>query len=122
MSRITILLLVSLISLSFGIAQAADVTLRWDPNDPTPDGYRIFVRDEGHQYDYNQPAWEGQATSATIHNLADSVVHHFVVRAFKGNITSADSNEVTFQGSGEVAVSPVKGFSIWSILLYILSQ
>jgi hypothetical protein len=29
---------------TYSIPQTAEVTLAWDPNDPAPDGYRIFQR------------------------------------------------------------------------------
>ena len=40
---------------------AASVSLRWDPNDPAPEGYRVFARISHKVYNYNQPDWEGAA-------------------------------------------------------------
>lgn len=47
----------------------AEFTIRWDPNDPTPDGYAVYAREDGQTYDYSQPLWEGQETETTIDYL-----------------------------------------------------
>ena len=78
-------------------AQAAQVTLAWDANDPVPDGYLIFQRLQGGVYDYSQPVWSGSETTCTIDNLADNTTYDFVVRAYVGTSESGDSNEVSFQ-------------------------
>ena len=44
---------------------SAQATLAWDPNDPAPEGYRIFQRIEGQTYDYSQPVWSGPGTTWT---------------------------------------------------------
>ncbi len=78
------------------LSQAAQVTLTWDPNDPVPDGYCIYLRTEGQAYDYSQPCWTGYGTIANVYGLEDSVAYYFVVRAFVGIQESADSTEVKF--------------------------
>ncbi|MBR9980169.1 MAG: fibronectin type III domain-containing protein, partial [Desulfatitalea sp.] len=78
-------------------AHAAQVTLAWDANDPIPDGYRVFQRTEGGGYNDASPAWSGTSTSATVNNLAENTTYYFVVRAFSGNLESANSNEVTYR-------------------------
>jgi hypothetical protein len=80
------------------LSHAANVTLRWDPNDPTPDGYRIFMRQRGQSYNYSQPAWQGTATTCTITTLQDEVTYYFVVRAFMSDppLESADSIEISY--------------------------
>lgn len=78
------------------LTQAAQVTLTWDPNDPAPDGYSIYLRIEGQAYDYSQPCWTGYDTIATVYGLEDNVAYYFVVRAFVGVQESADSIEVKF--------------------------
>ena len=35
---------------TYTVPQTAEVTLAWDANDPTPDGYRVFRRLEGQVY------------------------------------------------------------------------
>jgi hypothetical protein len=81
------------------IVQAATVTLAWDPNDPTPDGYSVFQRLEGQAYDYSSPVWPQQGddptqTTCTIEGLADDTSYYFVVRANVGSDVSGDSNEI----------------------------
>jgi hypothetical protein len=83
-------------------SQALDVTLVWDANNESDlAGYRVFARQAGHAYDYENPAWEGTQTTCTLQDLPDNTVHCFVVRAFDTqNFESADSVEVTTDGSG----------------------
>jgi hypothetical protein len=88
---------------TYGVPQTAEVTLAWDPNDPSPDGYRIYQRSEGKSYDYNQPCWTGPGTTGTVYNLEWDTTYYFVVRAYAGNQESADSEEVSF-----VTASPVQ--------------
>lgn len=83
------------------MAQAAQVTLTWDPNNPTPEGYRVFQRLGGEDYDYTAPVWPKTGddpiqTSCTIDDLADDTSYFFVVRAFVGSDESGDSNEVNY--------------------------
>ena len=78
------------------LTQAVQVTLTWDPNDPAPDGYCIYLRTEGQAYDYNQPCWTGYDTVGTVYGLEENVAYYFVVRAFEGVQESADSIEVIF--------------------------
>jgi hypothetical protein len=64
---------------------ALDITLAWDANSEEDlAGYRVFSREEGENYNYNQPAWEGDKTetSCTIYDLDDDTTYCFVVRAF----------------------------------------
>jgi hypothetical protein len=80
--------------------QALGVTLAWDPNNPAPDGYRVFQRLEGESYDYSTPVWPGvgdddSQVTATIDNLQPGV-YYFVVRAYVGPDESGDSNEVQY--------------------------
>ena len=78
---------------------AFDITLAWDPphSEQYLAGYRIFHRQQGETYDYNQPAWEGADTTCTIYNLDDDTGHSFVARAYDtaGN-ESSNSNEVSW--------------------------
>lgn len=95
-----ILFSILILSASFA-AQAAQVTLAWDPNIPAPDGYRVYQRLAGGTYDYTTPAWpkagdDGTQTSCTITALADDSSYYFVVRAFVGSDESGDSNEVNY--------------------------
>lgn len=47
-------------------AWPAGVKLTWDPNDPAPEGYRIFQRPDGGVYDYSVPAWQGPGVLGEI--------------------------------------------------------
>ena len=80
---------------------AVDVTLAWDANtEEDLAGYRVFYRAEGQNYNYNDPAWEGDKTetTCTIYNLDDHTTHCFVARAFDmSDNESANSNEVCYQ-------------------------
>lgn len=77
-------------------AMAASVSLQWDPNNPPPDGYRVFARKSGQAYNYRQPDWEGTTVNCTIINLEDYTDYYFVVRAYEGSQESADSEEVHY--------------------------
>lgn len=91
---------------SANLSRAAQATLTWDPNDPSPDGYLIYHRKNGQAYDYSQPCWTGSGTSGTVTGLEDDTTYHFVVRAFVGTQESADSNEVTF-------INDTSSISMW---------
>jgi hypothetical protein len=96
----SILFIIFFLSISV-MAQAAQVTLAWDPNSPAPEGYRIYQRLGGEGYDYTAPVWpksgdDPTQTSCTISGLDDDASYFFVVRAFVGNDESGDSNEVNY--------------------------
>lgn len=82
--------------LSTSIAVSASVSLSWDPNNPTPDGYRVFARKSGQAYNYSQPAWEGSSVTCTVDSLQDQTDYYFVVRAYEGSMESVDSEEVHY--------------------------
>lgn len=86
------------------IAFGASVTLQWDPNDPTPDGYRVFSRTVNGVYDYTQPLWEGQEVTATV-TVPDGI-NYFVVRAYAGTLESADSIEVRYESPAQSVEMP----------------
>ena len=102
---IRVLLIVAAVVLWAHLAAAASVTLQWDPNDPTPGGYRVFTRGPTEAYNYLFPAWDGQETTCTIENLPDDEVTYFVVRAYAGSLESADSEEVFYTPNGDTNIS-----------------
>ena len=75
---------------------SASVSLRWDANDPAPEGYRVFAREATGQYDYAHPIWENSLTTCTLTGLTEGVTYYFVVRAFDGSLESVDSEEVSY--------------------------
>ncbi|WP_372682959.1 choice-of-anchor U domain-containing protein [Desulfosarcina sp.] len=77
-------------------AHSANVTLRWDANVPAPEGYRVFFREGTQSYNYDRPIWENNLTTCTLSGLNEGVTYHFVVRAYKGSLESADSEEVSY--------------------------
>ena len=88
---------------AYTIAQMAEVTLAWDPNDPAPDFYCLFMRTEGQSYNYEQPCWSGTGTLTTVYNLDYDTTYYFVVRAQIGDSQSSDSNEISFRASSPVS-------------------
>jgi hypothetical protein len=98
------------IILTSAVSQAAQVTLAWDPNNPAPDGYRVFLRNEGETYNYASPAWplagdNPQSTTCTIGDLTEDTQYYFVVRAVTGDDISGDSNEVAYHTEAETPLS-----------------
>ena len=81
-------------------AYSANVTLRWDANVPAPEGYRVFAREGSQSYDYNNPLrtilTTENITECTLIGLTEGTTYHFVVRAFDGDLESADSEEVSY--------------------------
>ena len=74
----------------------ADVAVRWDANDPAPDGYRIYARQGSEPYDYSRFIWQDDVTTCTLTGLIEGVTYHFVVRAYVGDLESDDSDEVEY--------------------------
>ena len=86
----------AIIAISVTFAYSANVTLRWDANVPAPEGYRVFAREGNLSYNYDYPLWEKNLTTCQLTGLTEGVIYHFVVRAFDGDLESADSEEVTY--------------------------
>ena len=88
--------LIAILTVTVTSAYSANVTLQWDANDPTPEGYRVFAREGSQSYNYDYPLWENNLTTCTLTGLTEGVTYHFVVRAFDGDLESADSEEVSY--------------------------
>ena len=86
-----------LIFIMTAVADAASVTLKWDPVSQTIDGYRIFMRVEGQNYDYNNPVWQGKDTTCSIDGLEGGNIYYFVARSYKDTLESSDSTEVSYE-------------------------
>ncbi len=101
---VVLLFLVAFPALSYALCE---VTLRWDANYPSPEGYLIFGREAGQSYDYNDPWWQGDSsfTQCTIDQLREDRTYYFVVRAYAGNDVSGNSNEVRFSYNEPVSDS-----------------
>lgn len=108
-----------LLLLCASITEAAEVTLAWDENDPVPEGYRVFVREEGYTYNYDLPLWGGSDTQVTL-TVDCGTTWYFVVRAYEGNLESADSEEVSWIAPDCESSLATQGFSIkWVEILDI---
>lgn len=100
---IFVLLAITLLAPLTANAYDYKITFAWDANDPTPDGYRVFSRDDGVAYDHSSPNWEGTINQATIDYVCQEgqvCVTHHVVRAYVGDMESQDSNEVSYTFNG----------------------
>ena len=94
----TLITILTMLFLMVGTAMATDVCLEWDANTTDGDlaGYRVFVKAEGAEYDYNSPAWEGIETTCSI-PLADGETWYMVARCYDTeDLESVDSNEVSW--------------------------
>ena len=82
-SKVSFLLLLMLLLSPATVAHGLDLSFAWDANtEPDLAGYRVFYRQEGQNYDYNNPAWEGTETNCTIAGLDDNTTYYFVSRAY----------------------------------------
>ncbi len=83
---------------AFPLVVSAAVTLAWDSNDPSPQGYNLFQRTDGQAYDYAAPINTEPIITTTYHvnNLQPGETYYFVVQAFSGSDQSSDSNEVAY--------------------------
>ena len=97
-------------------AVPAAVTLQWDPNDPAPEGYRLYKRLDGQPYNDTAVCLVTSTTCTVQEGLEPGMTYFFVVRAFIGSNQSAASNEVRYSvpaadggsdvGSGGVPADP----------------
>jgi hypothetical protein len=118
---LSVLIIISVATSAFG----ANVTLRWDANNPAPEGYRVFARESGQPYHYNHPIWESNQTTCTLIGLTQDVTYHFVVRAFDGNLESADSQEVSYVANApsanqEPLVGPGQNQTVYERAMVVL--
>jgi len=96
--RKRIITILTALMLFASTAMAGDVCLEWDANTTDGDlaGYRVFVKAEGAEYDYNSPAWEGTETTCSV-PLADGETWYLVARCYDTEgLESVDSNEVSW--------------------------
>lgn len=95
---ILIMLIAVILVFTVRLAIGDTVSLAWDPNEPPPDGYRIYQRLENQSYEYGEDSAAcqvgGNETTCTINGLQQATAYFFVARAFVGEEESGDSNEV----------------------------
>jgi hypothetical protein len=94
-----------------GLYAQCQITLSWDSNTPTPDGYRLYQRVSGASYNYNYYTDIGLSTTAPVSGLADNTSYAFVVRAYVGGQESGNSNEVTYYCAGGTTGGTTSGSS-----------
>jgi hypothetical protein len=41
---------------------SCEVTLQWNTSDQSLEGYQVFGREEGQEYDYENPWWQGDSS------------------------------------------------------------
>jgi hypothetical protein len=90
-----LLLIIAFPAISHALCEAV---LEWDPSNSGVQGYYVFGREEGQNYDYNEPWWQGDHSfsSCAIEDLEEDKTYFFVVRAYSNDEVSGDSNEVRY--------------------------
>ncbi|MDA8141974.1 MAG: fibronectin type III domain-containing protein [Desulfobacteraceae bacterium] len=74
--------------------------MAWDPVNEA-DHYRIYPREAGESYDYQNDYETSQTNQYTLTGFDQSKTYYFVVRAMDANGNqSSDSNEVCWDPSG----------------------
>ncbi|MGA1842195.1 MAG: PKD domain-containing protein [bacterium] len=104
LSSVIILLL---ILLSPKIVYSFDITLAWNMAEVEElAGFKTFYREEGQDYNYDNPAWDGNvsACTITIADFKEGVPYYFVVKAYStmGDV-SDNSNEVRYLSTENLA-------------------
>ena len=91
----TLFFIIAFPAISYALCEA---TLEWDPSTASAQGYYVFGREEGQDYDYDEPWWQGDQSFSrcTIDDLDETKTYFFVVRAYANDEVSADSNEVRY--------------------------
>lgn len=93
---------------------ALDITLAWDLN-PYVDGYKIYYKTGSSGPPYNgttaaegdSPIDIGYSSEFTLRALSDDDVHYFTITAYKDDLESGYSNEVsTGRGVSTTSSSP----------------
>lgn len=88
----------TLLVASTAFADSAIAEFAWGASSSPVDGYRIFLKENGQEYDYQNPTVEvaGITLTAQVKNLDIGKQYFAVCRAFKGSAESVDSDEVIF--------------------------
>ena len=86
------------------VTYAADVTLAWDPNPTTPDGYRLYYGTASGNY--TESIDVGNVTQYTLTDLSETVTYFIVARAYNDSGESGNSNEVSWTYDVPDTVAP----------------
>lgn len=93
------------------VAFSYDITLSWEESGDAVDGYKIFKKAAGQEYDYNSPVYQGAAKQCPIENLEYEVQYSFVARSYiisdSGTLDSDNSNEIIYSRSTPEPETPV---------------
>ena len=109
MKKIQIFLLIILfLFIIISIANATKVTLTWDPNEGEIDGYKVYQRIEGEIYNYDLPVASTSFGNEKVElDISEDNTYYWVVKAYKDNRYSDNSNEVTaIVDSGNMPFAP----------------
>lgn len=90
-------------------AMAATVTLHLEHADSSlVKGHKIYLREEGGNYDFANPTWQGSDNICTLNGLKEDTTYFFVARTYdKDGNTSDNSNEIKFfQASSQTSPPP----------------
>ncbi|MFH2065522.1 MAG: fibronectin type III domain-containing protein [Pseudomonadota bacterium] len=95
------LALIGLICFFPSVVFSYDIALSWDSSqDSDIDGYKVFIRADGQDYDYLTPVFKGSGSSCTITGLDYDVQYFFVARSYREMdseaIDSDNSNEIGY--------------------------
>jgi hypothetical protein len=85
-----------LLGLPVNLQAECQVTLKWTTNGASPNGYRLYERKAGQEYNLNHYYDVGPETACTVYELEENTTHHFVVRAYNEVDESDNSNEATY--------------------------
>jgi chitinase len=101
--RLFCFLLVLVICFFPSVVFSYDISLSWDESPDDVVGYKVFMRIQGQDYNYNVPVYKGDAGSCTITGLNLDVQYYFVARSYREinneSIDSDNSNEISYSRS-----------------------
>ncbi|MGA1864609.1 MAG: PKD domain-containing protein, partial [bacterium] len=84
-----------------------DITLAWNMAEVEElAGFKTFYREEGQEYNYDNPAWDGNipACTITITDFKEGTPYYFVVKAYSTmGDQSENSNEVRYLSTENLA-------------------